>query len=816
MAVQPLFFCGAGRIRSKICGDMGVEKPGLGNLAKIIRKKRADAKMPDSDAVRADCEWDRVCGEFADFATDWLWETDADLRIAYVSDRIRRIVGVDPAFYRGKRRDEYAVETVDPDGLRRHLDDLKARRPFERFVYAADTPQGRRYVQISGHPVYDDTGEFLCYRGIGSQVTAQIMAEQRASLSDRQFVDALEGLSVGIARYDSEDRIQYWNSAYETLYPEAAPVLRVGRKYEEILRHLAEAGVVPDAAGRVDAWLSETIAARKAGREPFEVMLGDGRWVLVSDHRTSGGGMMNIHSDITPLKKREEELRQSEQRFARAFQFSPGTTAIAEIDDGTLIDVNETWLDRFGWSRDEVIGKSVQELGIWENAEDRKAFIAQLEADGRVRDFETRHRTRTGEVLDMVVAGETVPLDGKPRLLIVGHDITARKRAERELRQSEARLAGVLRIAPEAVVVVDSEQRIALFNDGAERVFGYTADDAKGKKLDILIPQALRERHKAHIDEFAGSPDVSSLMSGRLEISALRKDGSTFPAEASVAKLEVGGETLLTVLLHDITERKRVEQSLLHAKEEAELASRAKSDFLANMSHELRTPLNAILGFSEVILNDSLGRAPNGKYWDYVRDIHSSGAHLLEIISDILDLSKIDAGQESLDEDTVDIAETVEACRRLIRERATDAGIEITADIPVGLPALRCDRRKLKQMLINLLSNSVNFTGRGGRIWIEASLDGAAGALLVTVRDTGIGMRAEDIPRALEPFTRIEGSWTSRREGTGLGLPLVTKLAELHGGSVDIDSAPGRGTAVTLTFPADRVVAAVEAPAITE
>jgi signal transduction histidine kinase len=247
----------------------------------------------------------------------------------------------------------------------------------------------------------------------------------------------------------------------------------------------------------------------------------------------------------------------------------------------------------------------------------------------------------------------------------------------------------------------------------------------------------------------------------------------------------------------------RSQQALLEAKTTSELASRAKSEFLANMSHELRTPLNAIIGFSEVI-KDRLFGAALDRYVDYARDIFNSGTHLLAIINDILDLSKIEAGQTELYEEEIEIEGVTESVVQVLRQKIDAGKLTLKLDLSAGLPTIFADERKLKQILMNLLSNAVKFTPAGGRVTVSASLDDA-GNLRLVVTDTGIGMAPEEIPRALAAFVQIDSSLSRRHEGTGLGLPLAKALAELHGGQLDLISTPGRGTSVIVTLPRSRL-----------
>ena len=273
----------------------------------------------------------------------------------------------------------------------------------------------------------------------------------------------------------------------------------------------------------------------------------------------------------------------------------------------------------------------------------------------------------------------------------------------------------------------------------------------------------------------------------------------------------VGVAAIFALLLYQaryvnrlLKEQSRLRFDLVAAAEIGEAASRAKSQFIANMSHELRTPLNAILGFSELIRDESFGPIAEKRYTGYASDIHNSGKHLLDVINDILDLSKIEAGKMDLTEEHVDLAQIINSSINLVRDSADRAGVTLSTVLPDHSMGMLADERALKQILINLLSNAIKFTPLGGEVVTEVKLV-PGGGLMLMLRDTGIGMAAEDIPRAMAPFGQVDGTLARKFEGTGLGLPLVKSLVERHGGEFRLQSELGVGTTATASFPAESI-----------
>ena len=318
----------------------------------------------------------------------------------------------------------------------------------------------------------------------------------------------------------------------------------------------------------------------------------------------------------------------------------------------------------------------------------------------------------------------------------------------------------------------------------------------------MLIPNRFRQVHGQHLREFETSGEESRRMGKRSEISGLRKDGSEFPAEASVSRLKLGNDTLYTVMLHDISERKNADRQIKLAMEEALYASRAKSEFLANMSHELRTPLNAILGFSEALQIGIKGPLSEEQS-EYIDAVSQSGEHLLSLINDILDLSKLEAGKADVEEEDLDLDQLIDQALLLVSDRAREGKINIGLTSEHDSVHLRGDKRMILQILLNLLSNAVKFTLPEGSVSVNVTATHGSDIEL-SIKDTGIGMKESDIPHALSTFGQLDGDLDRRHEGTGLGLPLVKSLAELHGGKLELNSEPDVGTEATIIFPHSR------------
>ncbi len=434
---------------------------------------------------------------------------------------------------------------------------------------------------------------------------------------------------------------------------------------------------------------------------------------------------------------------------------------------------------------------------------------ARILATAGVKPYDIQYRIvrADGTIRHVHAQAEVLRDDHDQPVRLIGTilDITARKQAESELRL----LTRAIEQSPLSVVITDREGRIEYVNPHFTIASGYGFEEVVGRypsifKSGYTSPEGYRKLWEAIVSGKTWQGEFHNRM----------KNGDLHWESASIAPVrdEDGVIRHFVGVKEDITRRKLAEIELLAAKERAEAASLAKTRFLATISHELRTPLIAILGFSEMIKEGCRDEIESDRHADYARHIHSNGTHLLGLINDLLDLAKIEAGRFELHETLFDVEEIVFEAIEVVRSRAEAGCLVLRAEIAPHLPLLRGDDRATRHILINLLSNAIKFTPEGGEVTVGACLDGL-GQFAVSVADTGIGIAAEDIPRIQEPFCQVDTALSRRHDGTGLGLPLCRNLIEMHGGCLELVSALGVGTTVTVRFPRERIVAAV-APAV--
>lgn len=474
----------------------------------------------------------------------------------------------------------------------------------------------------------------------------------------------------------------------------------------------------------------------------------------------------------------------------------------------------------FGWTLEEVVGQPLP-AGF-------ELLEAQLHPGSSQRN-ELAWPRKYGPPLHVSLSAVLLRDDdgnvaGK---VIIFADITSRRESEQErleLMESErsaraaakadGRFRELLEAAPDAILEVDRDGRIVLLNAVAEKIFGYTRAELLGQALELLIPSDLRSRHEQHRSAYWSRPTTRPMGSG-LDLYAQRKDGSRFPVEISLSPVKSEDTFRVSAIVRDVTERKQTEQRIqaLHESftrelstanqqlelrnREVERANRLKSEFLASMSHELRTPLHTIIGFSE-LLSEELEGPLNEKQKRFMNHIHQDSLHLLELINEVLDLSKIEAGRLELRPETFDLIAALDEALSSARALGAQKSISIESRVPGGI-ALYADRVRVKEILYNLLSNAVKFTPDGGKIWIEAALE--ASSITISIIDTGIGIPADEHESVFHKFYQVGSTTKGVREGTGLGLAITKRLVEQHGGRIWLESECGKGSRFSFTLP---------------
>ncbi len=460
--------------------------------------------------------------------------------------------------------------------------------------------------------------------------------------------------------------------------------------------------------------------------------------------------------------------------------------------------VNLSFENAFGVSSAGVIGRKAEE--IW----DDNLSMAAMEADrqvirtGQPNAHKVIFTLPGGEPQDWLINKFPVPMpDGSTAIATVYTEFSEQIALERRLAESEARIQTLLDNSPTPLYFKDRDLRFVMTNRRYLEVYGVTLEQVLGRTSEEIFGSGRGDAFIAHDREVM---EQRKLITHEENIDDATFLTSKFPIVDSGGELiGVGGiET-------NITDRVEVERAYRQARDEAEASNRSKSAFLANMSHELRTPLNSIIGFSDSLLAGTLGKIENPTHREYLSIIRDGGEHLLQLINDILDLSRIEAGKLQLEEGAVDLRTVFSDSIRLTAERAGNAGIYIDNRIPEKLPEVFADERQLRQVLINLLSNAIKFTEAGGRI---SAFAGPAddGGIEIRIEDTGVGIDEENLKLVQQPFVQVADAMTRRHKGSGLGLAIVKSIIDMHGGTFTLESALGKGTTAIITLPAARVL----------
>jgi len=572
--------------------------------------------------------------------------------------------------------------------------------------------------------------------------------------------------------------------------------------------------IVPEERERIAALRAESRAPGTILTTVWTLLGKDGRRIPVeaSTNSLPDGRWQGFVRDITEARRIAEEreallarersarqqaestlalLRESEERFRLIVDEAPIGMALVSLD-GHFVRVNHALCDITGYSADELTQLTFQEITHPDDLDSDVEAAARL-TRGEVPRYqrEKRYIRKDGAVVDIMLSVSLLrtPDEGARYFISQMEDITARKRADAALRFSEAMFSGIVSISTDAIISVDARERITIFNEGAELIFGYTKEEAIGMPLERLIPERFREAHHGHIARFAAGEEVARTMGPRREIFGLRKNGEEFPAEASISKVTVGGEPFFSVVMRDATSRKRVEAEL-------QAAINARDQVLGIVAHDLRNPLQTIMMQASLLQREDTGPERRDQTPRLV--IERSATRMNRLIQDLLDVARAEAGKLRIERQRLSAADLAREAVESHASLATSAQLELRLEVKGLVGDVIGDRHRLLQVLDNLIGNALKFTPRGGRVVVETCAE--EGSIVFAVSDTGPGIASESVAHIFEPFW--QAATRSRRLGAGLGLPISKGVVEAHGGRIWVKSSPDRGTTFAFAIPA--------------
>ncbi|BCM22049.1 response regulator [Mesorhizobium sp. J8] len=642
-------------------------------------------------------------------------------------------------------------------------------------------------------------------------ITDMKQRETEAEEARRNLAIVLESLPAGVIIYDRDDRFVFANRKLQDTLPALKPAWQPGRTFREALALGHSVGYfrssgdteIDDLYGvDTERWLDAMLKRYRLPNSSYERVNPDGRWYQVYDMRTDDGTFIGVRVDITDIKVREKALRDSMRQIDlyRHVMDELPVAAFIKADDLSIEFVNKAWCALTGLAKDEVFGKTDRELFATAEADGFSNDDTEVVTTGLGREVEEAVTHRDGTVRQLMTRkSRLVATDGSVHLVGSSTDITDVKAREQALKQSMSEnevFRSLIDNVPVSIYAKRSDLRQFYVNKGWCDLTGFSREEAIGK-TDVEIFGADGEAFVAG--------DLAVLRTGEtqeIEETVTLPDGSVRHQFARKgAMIASDGSLYLIGSTTDITELKRREAELSEAQRRAVLADRAKSEFLANMSHEIRTPMNGVLGMAELLAKSDL----DPKQKTFTDIIVKSGNALLTIINDILDFSKIDAGQLVLDPAPFNLAEAIEDVATLVSTRAKEKDLELIVRIQPGLDGQFVgDVGRVRQIVTNLLGNAVKFTDEG-HVLVDVTGERvpAGTRLTISVTDTGIGIPEEKLKLVFEKFSQVDTSSTRRHEGTGLGLAITSRLVEMMGGEIGVDSAEGKGSTFwfTVTLP---------------
>jgi PAS domain S-box-containing protein len=725
--------------------------------------------------------------------------TDAALKTVYINRAGCELLGLDE----GKDGAGYPIFETEYEDQRETFDTeilpmLQRGDPWTGEFRLRHAVSGQTItVDMRAFGIFGAYGQLLGIAGVCRDITARRQAEET-----RQWLAAIVEFSHDAIISESLDGyVTTWNRGAAAIFGYKAgeiigkPVTTLAWPgYEddmrELLRRLKNDETID---------LYETMRRHKDGRR-LVVSL------TLSPVRDDAGrliGISKVARDITEQREREELAQRQSKLLDHAYE-----PILVRDHEDRIVYWNKGAERFYGWSAEDAIGRTSHELLQTKFPQPLSEIQKALEEDGHW-EGELLHRLRSGRQVTVMSRWIRELGVAQSHVLETNVDMSERQQrlAAEEQTRMEQRFRQLLEAAPDAIVEVSGQGTIVLVNRIAEQMFGYERDELLGQSVDLLVPDVVRATHYQHRDRYLEHPRTRPMGSG-LDLHARRRDGTLFPVEISLSPIRTEAGMHVTAVIRDVTERKRAEQEVrkmqqsytaeLEARNlEIERANRLKSEFLASMSHELRTPLHTIIGFTELLEEGGEG-AVNEAQRRFLEHIHRDSNHLLELINDVLDLSKIEAGQLALKREIFPLRKSIGDALNTIRPGAALKGVQID-DLASAECDVDADPLRVKEMLYNLLSNAVKFTPKGGRVWVETREE--SGFAHITVGDTGVGIPAEEQENIFDKFYQVGNTTSGVREGTGLGLSITKELVQMHGGWMEVQSTPGVGSRFTITLP---------------
>jgi len=621
-------------------------------------------------------------------------------------------------------------------------------------------------------------------------------AEEALRQSEENLRAYLESAPDGVYLNDLNGTFLYGNKKAEEIMGYNREEL-VGKSFLKLnilpAKHLAKASKL----------LTLNLMGRPTGPDEFELIRKDINrvWVEINTVPIKQEGktvVLGFVRDITERKQAEEALQEAEERYRSLVNnVKLGVFRNTLETGGRFLEINPAMEGITGYSREELLQMKVIDLYV--HPEEREAFIEKVTSTaGRVT-REPRFRKRDGTEIVASVTTVAVRNDTGKILYVDGimEDITERKRMEEALQESEEKYRSLFEDANDAILLADTETGYVLdANREAERLLGYSKKEIRNMHQSQLHPPDKADYYKDHFGKHVEARHIVDY-----DAEVIRKDGTIVPVYLSASVIQLHGRKLIQGIFRDVTEVKRVQEALQEKTRQLAAASQTKSEFLASISHELRTPLNAVIGFSELMLDGVPGEI-NDEQRDCLNDILSSGQQLLNLINDVLDLSKIEAGKMELKLENLNLADVINDVVQTVKPKLDENRHKIGVSVGEGLPQVHADKRRLRQILLNLLSNAIKFTPPGGKLGIKVTRNGDW--CQVSVVDNGIGIKKEDQEWVFEVFAQVATLPKEKEGGTGLGLALTKQFVEAIGGRIWVESEYGKGSKFTFTLPLAR------------